>query len=265
MKNNKQGPKILFVDIETKPILAWVWGLFDQNVSLNQIKEDWCIISWAAKWFDSDKVFQADLRKGINNKNEKQMLKDIWSLLDEADIVVGQNSKSFDVKKLNEQFLKYDMGKPSPYKQEDTLVMSKRNFSPTSQKLEYRSKSLNKKYKKMDHSKFPGFELWKECISGNQVAWKEMATYNIFDVLSTEEYYNILKPWGSSINHDVYREDFKNICSCGSYNLIKRGFTYSNSGKFQIYQCTSCKSYTSSKTNLLNKDKKASLRKNEVS
>ena len=34
------GPKILIVDIETAPIVAQVWGLFDQNVGLNQIAQD---------------------------------------------------------------------------------------------------------------------------------------------------------------------------------------------------------------------------------
>ncbi len=30
--------KILVLDIETAPIVAHVWGLFDQNIGLNQIK-----------------------------------------------------------------------------------------------------------------------------------------------------------------------------------------------------------------------------------
>ena len=152
MREKNKGPKVLFVDIETKPLLAYCWGTFDQNISLQQIKEDWCIISWAAKWAGSKEVMQRDLRAGINDKNEKKMLQEIWKLLDEADIVIGQNSKRFDVKKLNEQFLKYEIDPPSPYRQEDTLTMSRKNFSPTSHKLEYRTKNLNKKYKKEEEA-----------------------------------------------------------------------------------------------------------------
>lgn len=253
--------KVLFLDIETKPILAWVWGLFDQNISLNQIKEDWCILSWAAKWEDSTKVMQRDLRKGINDKNEKAMLKGMWHLLNEADVVIGQNNKKFDVKKLNEKFLKYGMGPPSPYRQEDTLTMSKKNFAATSHKLEYRSKNLNKKYKKLSHSKFPGFELWIACIEGNQAAWKEMATYNIFDVLSTQEYYNVLRPWGTTVNYDVFHDAYHNVCSCGEQNWQRRGYGYTNVGKFQRYQCQSCGSWAQSKQNTLTKEKKATFRK----
>jgi len=253
-------PKVLFLDIETKPILAWVWGLFDQNIALNQIEEDWCIISVAAKWLDQKEVMQWDLRKGITPKNEKAMLKNIWKLLDEADIVVGKNSKSFDIKKLNEQFLKYGLGQPSPFRQEDTLSMSKKHFSPTSHKLEYRSKSLNKQYKKLEHSKYPGFSLWTACIKGDQKAWEEMATYNKFDVLSTKEYYKILQPWSSTINFNVYNDQLVNKCNCGSPRLQKRGFGYTNNSKVQRFQCTSCGSWMQSKINLLAKDKRKAIK-----
>ena len=40
-------PKILFLDIETCPIIADVWKLWDNNVGLNQIIKDWSIIAWA--------------------------------------------------------------------------------------------------------------------------------------------------------------------------------------------------------------------------
>jgi len=254
--------KVLFIDIETSPMLVYCWGLFDQNIALNQIKQDWHIISVAAKWSDEDEVIQYDLRNGINDKNEKSMLRRIWKLLDEADVVIGQNSKKFDIKKLNEKFLKYGFGVPSQYRQEDTLTMSKKFFAPTSHKLEYRSKNLNKKYKKLEHSKYPGFSLWVACLEGDQAAWEEMATYNKFDVLSTEEYFNILKPWAGGINYNVYSESLSNACNnCGHTNqLVKRGFRYTSVGKYQAFRCSNCGGWTQSKINLLTKEKKDSLR-----
>lgn len=255
--------KILFIDIETKPILAWVWGLFDQNIALNQIKEDWCIISFAAKWENSKEVIQYDIRKGLTDENEKNMLQKAWKLLDEADIVIGQNSDSFDIKKLNEKFLKYNLGKPSPYKTEDTLKMSRTSFSPTSHKLEYRSKNLNKKYKKLEHSKYPGFSLWIACIDGDKKAWEEMATYNKFDVLATEEYYKILRPWGTKHNINVFHDNLLNKCNCGEIKLQKRGFAYTTTKKLQKYQCTSCGAWTQGTKNLFSKEKNAALKGNK--
>ena len=53
VKNNKDL-KILVLDIETAPILGYVWQLFDQSVALNQIYKDTHILSWSAKWFESE-------------------------------------------------------------------------------------------------------------------------------------------------------------------------------------------------------------------
>jgi len=36
-------PKILLFDIETAPILAYTWDIWDQNIALNQIKQDWFV------------------------------------------------------------------------------------------------------------------------------------------------------------------------------------------------------------------------------
>ena len=259
MQKNK-SPRILYLDIETSPLLSYTWDIWDQTIGLNQIKEDWRIISFAAKWADEREVIQRDLRRGINDKNEYRMLKQVWKLLDKSDIVVGQNSKRFDIKKLNDKFLKYKMGPPSSYRQIDTLSLSKKYFSPTSHKLEYRSKTLNKKYKKMEHSKFSGFALWKECMNNNQTAWKEMALYNVWDVLSTEEYHLLLQPWDNSINYSVFSDDPMYHCNCGSDSFSKNGWKYTNFGKYRRWLCKDCGSESKDKTNLLSKVKQKLLR-----
>jgi hypothetical protein len=37
-------PKVLIYDIETAPILGYVWRLWDQNIGLNMIEQDWHVI-----------------------------------------------------------------------------------------------------------------------------------------------------------------------------------------------------------------------------
>lgn len=193
---NKE-PKILIFDIETAPILAHVWGLFDQNVGLNQIETDWHVLSWSAKWLDDppSKVMYQDQRNAKNVTNDKKILESIRDLLDQADQVVTQNGIKFDSKKLNARFLFHEIKSPSSYRHRDTLRMAKKYFNLTSYKLEYMTDKFCKKYKKLKHKKFPGHELWKECLKGNKEAWDEMKKYNIHDVLATEELYNVLKQW----------------------------------------------------------------------
>jgi hypothetical protein len=152
------------------------------------------------------------------------------------------------------------MQPPSSYKQIDTLLIAKKHFGFTSNKLEYMSKNLCSKHKKMSHSNFPGFELWIECMKGNKKAWEEMKEYNIYDVLALEELYNEVRKWDSSINFNVYSDDLKTKCNCGHGELQKRGYNYSNTGKFQRYQCTKCGAWSAGKLNLLSKEKRQSLK-----
>ena len=264
MSKKSDGPKILFIDIETSPLISYTWGIWDQNIALNQIYKDWNIIAWAAKWQDSSEIMYMDQRKGINEKNEKKLLQEMWKLMDEADIIVGQNSKKFDTKKLNSKFLLHKMQPPSSYKQIDTLQLAKKHFSMTSNKLEFLSDKLNIKYKKLKHDKYPGFELWKEVMNGNQSAWKEMEKYNKFDVLATEELYTKIRAWDNSINFNVYREEEDMVCTCGSKNFKLNGFSYTSVGKYRRYKCKDCSSELKSRFSELTLEKRKSLKTGTV-
>src|ERR1035437_3391457 len=122
-----KGPKVLIFDIETAPIIAHVWSIWEQNVGLNQIVADWHVMSWSAKWLDapSTQVMYEDQRLEQNIENDKRLLQGIWDLLDEADVVITQNGKSFDQKKLNARFVMNGFQPPSSYKHIDTKIIAK--------------------------------------------------------------------------------------------------------------------------------------------
>lgn len=258
-KSNK--PKVLIFDIETAPILAHCWGLWDNNVSLNQIDRDWYVLSWSAKWLGDpeSKVMYADQRNVKNMENDSGILKKIWNLLDQADIVITQNGKKFDQKKLNARFILNGMPPVSSYRHIDTFLIAKKHFGFTSNKLEYMTDKLCTKYKKMSKRKFAGFDMWKECLAGNKLAWKEMEQYNKYDVLSLEELYTKLMPWDNSINFSLYSEEETHICHCGSTELIRNGYYYTNTSKYQKYKCKSCNAESRSGINLFSKEKVRSL------
>lgn len=258
----KREAKILVFDIETAPILGYVWGMWEQNVALNQIKSDWHLLSWAAKWLDKPEVFYMDQRDAKNVEDDKKILKGLWELLNEADVVLGQNSKSFDTKKVNARFIINGLGPPSPYQQIDTKVLAKKYFAFTSNKLEYMADKLCTK-KKSQHKEFQGFELWRECLKGNKRAWDELRKYNIADILATEELYKKMAPWGPGVNLNIYHSESVFRCSCGSTNLLSRGFGFNLSGKYRKYQCKDCGGWCSeagAKNNLFSDVKKASLK-----
>lgn len=265
MNKNHFGPKVLVLDVETAPIVSHTWGIWEQNVGLNQIKSDWHILSWAAKWLGDppSKIMYMDQRKAKNIEDDSLILKGIWDLIDECDIVLTQNGKQFDAKKLNARFILNGFKPPKPYKHIDTKEIAKRHFAFTSNKLEYMTDKLCKKYKKIKHAEFGGFELWKECLAGNIRAWREMEKYNKYDVLSLEELYTKLAPWDRTVDFNLYTESHDTKCNCGSSKLQKRGFQFSTSGKFQKFQCQDCGSWCTAKgakNNLMSKDKRASLK-----
>lgn len=258
MKN--KSPRILIIDIETSPLISYTWALFDQNVNLNQVLKDWNILSYAAKFLDEDKIYYQDQSNAKDIHNDKKLLESIWKLLDSADIVIGQNSVAFDVKKIKARMIIHGMKPPSSFKQIDTMLLAKKYFNFTSNKLEYLSNKLCTKYKKLTHGKFSGFELWKECLKGNKKAWAEMKTYNIHDVLATEELYLKLQPYDNSFNPNLYTDELTMKCACGSTRFKKNGYKYTSTGKFQRHVCLDCGSEAKDRTNLFSKEKKASLK-----
>ena len=41
--------RLLVLDVETRPNLAYVWKIWDENIGINQIEESTEVICWAAK------------------------------------------------------------------------------------------------------------------------------------------------------------------------------------------------------------------------
>ena len=252
-KSFHSGPRVLLLDIETTPTLSYHWGMYQQDIAINQIHKDWEILSFAAKWLHHDKITYID-------KRNKRMLRTIWEMVDACDIMVTHNGKSFDSKKLNAQFILAGFKPPSAHKHIDTLLIARRKFAFTSNKLEYLSDKLCS-HKKDKHSKFPGFELWKACMNNVKEAWKELEKYNRQDILALEDLYKKLYPWDARINFNLYRDDSLNICHCGNDNFHKKGFALTEAGKFQRYKCTNCGAETRDGVNLLSKSKRATIRK----
>lgn len=242
-------PKILMLDIETAPLTAYVWGMWKQNVGYNQLEHEWYILTWAAKWLDDRKVQSARLSgydlPPQSDTVDKDILEPLWTLLDEADIVVAHNGRRFDVPKINARFLKCGFNPPSPFKQIDTLAEAKKTFRFTSNRLDALAKHLGVG-KKMDTG---GFELWKDCIHGSEKALAKMLKYNIQDIKILEDVYLAMRPWmPNHPNLGVYIEGEKHVCpKCSSEDLQRRGFQYTQVGKYQRFQCLSCGGWSKSR------------------
>jgi len=65
------------------------------------------------------------------------MLDDLHALMDEADVVCGWNSTTFDHKHIKREFLEAGMLPPSPTKDLDLMRVVKSQFRFPSNKLDY--------------------------------------------------------------------------------------------------------------------------------
>lgn len=230
--------KILLLDIECAPNLATVWGIWQQNVALNQLLESSYTLCYAAKWYGESKI----MFDSIYKTDRKHMLKSIHELIESADVIVHYNGLRFDVPMLNKEFLEAGMHPPSPVKHIDLLRVIKSNFRFVSNKLDYVSQRLGLG-KKTDHE---GHELWLKVMNNERAAWKRMETYNKNDVVLLEKLYDRLKGWiKQHPNHNAYSAN--TVCTnCGSSKLHKRGEVRSRTSIFQRFQCQSCGAWSRS-------------------
>jgi DNA polymerase III epsilon subunit-like protein len=259
-KRRKAGPKVLVLDIETAPLIAHMWSLWQNGFGLNQLQQDWHLLSYAAKWIDSDEVFYRDQRGLEDITDDTILLEEIWELLDEADFVIGHNIRKFDIKKIKARMLLKGFTPPSTFRQIDTLIIAKSVFAFTSNKLEYLTDKLCKVFKKSKHGKFHGHSLWTECLKGNLEAWQEMENYNKYDILSNQELYETLAPWDARLpNFDLY---FPEVVDMNVW--VEDGFHYTNLGKYQRYRHIDTGQYRRGRKNLLTKEKRASLLSNII-
>ena len=197
--------KILLLDIETTPLQVYTWGLWDQNIGINQIIKSTEMMCFGAKWLGQKSV----TFKSVHHDGKKTMLEELHKLMDEADVLVGWNSAAFDHKHINREFLENGMTPPAPTKDLDLMSITKANFQFPSNKLDYVAQKLGVG-SKVKHS---GFELWIKCMDGDDKAWREMKKYQIQDVQLLDSLYDILLPWfpGSGSVSSKERQDLVEV------------------------------------------------------
>lgn len=241
------NPKVILLDIETSPIMGYTWSTFDANVL--KILEPSKILSVSWKELHSPTVNvkaisdYSGYKKGVID--DTKLVKEIWKVLDEADVVVAHHGDRFDLPKLNARFVWYGLNAPSIYKTIDTKKVASRYFKFDSNSLNNLGSYLNLG-KKVENG---GFDLWVRCIAGDKEAWALMKDYNKQDVVLLEKVYLKLRPYiENHPNLNLLSDKPKGDISCPtcqSSNVTKRGFSTTLTGRKQRYQCGDCGSWSS--------------------
>lgn len=240
---SKSQARICVFDIENMAALGWHWGIYDQTII--KVQKPQHLLSIAYKWVGEKKVHIISLPDYKLYKkdphNDYELVKAFWEVMNEADVLVGHNSRSFDTKMMNAAFMRHKLPPPAPYKQVDTKTEAKKSSRFLSNKLD----DLGDEFKIGKKMKHQGFDLWLGCDSGDMKCWKTMCKYNVQDVILTEKLYLELRPWMNNHPNMGIMEDRPKACNkCGSQRMIiHKKRVISNAGYKMQYQCGDCGGY----------------------
>lgn len=180
----------------------------------------------------------------IKKSGKQGVIRAIYDLLNEADVVVHYNGKRFDIPTLNKEFLLAKLSPPAPFKQIDLYQTIKKKFRFVSNKLAYVTQQLG----------FPGkitttHQLWLDCMNGNEKAWEKMEAYNRRDVTELEKVYKRVLPWiETHPNVGMFTDTDRPACTnCGCTKLQSRGIQYNRVQSYKRFQCTKCHSWVRSR------------------
>lgn len=250
----KQGPaKVLLFDIETSPMIAYNWNRKPNYLPEGMILEDWFVINWAAKWlFDDEMITSVVTPEEARNRDDKRVVKNLWKLLNEADVVIAHYGDMFDIKMMNGRFFKHNLNLPMPYRSIDTKKAASKRMRLPAFNLNYIAR-----YMGLDQKHSTDFDLWVQCMAGNQEKLNEMDEYCQQDVRVLEDVYLKLRPFiQPHPNLGMYIEtDTKTCPACGSEDLEIEGKYATTVNIYDAYRCQDCGSITRSrKSKIKNRD-----------
>lgn len=238
--------RVLLYDIETAPLLAYIWSPCDEYVQMDRLIHDSFLLSWSAKWLGEDAV-EGDVVSSEEavRQDDQRIVARLAELIRSADLVVAHNGDSFDLPKLNNRLLQLGIQPLGPVKTIDTLSLARKNFRLAYNKLDYLGEFLG-----LGRKIHTEFELWRSCYMGDGVALGKMLKYNKQDVVLLEKVFNALKPYVRSLPRLVDAGyDGQIACPfCGSEKLKESGLYRTNASTFQKYVCGDCGRHGRSKT-----------------
>jgi len=243
-------PKIVFFDIETLPnmdeaIKVWcqlsnypgqtmkatITSIICVGYKVLGEKRTHCINAWDYPEWETD----------VNN--DKKVCEEIYNVLKDADAVVTHNGVRFDWKHLQTRLMVNGLPTLSKIKHIDTCLVARRNLLSFNNRLGYLGEWL------VGDSKLEngGWELWVKVNKRVKSACKLMTKYCKQDVILLEKVFEKLRPFIKNLpNRNLYRSTHKMIngeyvCpTCGSPNIKRNGWCYTQTLKYQRILCLHC-------------------------
>jgi hypothetical protein len=234
-------PKIILFDIESSPVTALVWGKVVDGPVL-RVLEDWQLLCFSYKELGKKKVTVMSRK----DYSERQLVKHLRDVIDGADIVIAQNGKKFDIRKLNAKIIGFDFKPPAAPQVVDTLLESRKYFGFTGHSLDELLVVLKAPFRKMKH---PGLDMWTESMAGNKTMLTKMERYCARDTVGLEFIYNKMKGWMSNHPNLSQISGRPDSCPrCGNEKLHSIGVWHTKTATYPRFRCYSCNAVVRGRT-----------------
>lgn len=178
----------LFLDLETSPNIVTSWRVgYKINLSYHDIIKERAVIVACYKW-EGEKTVHSLCWD--DSQDDKQVLKELVALVNQADEVIGHNGARFDVPWVRTRCVYHKLPVINPdLKVIDTLQWARRYFYFNSNRLDYLGQFLGVGGKVKTES-----GLWtKVVMNKDKKALGRMVTYCKGDILLLEKVFNRLK------------------------------------------------------------------------
>lgn len=248
---NKPQARILVIDIETAPFLAYTFRRWKANIGQENVEKEGYILCYAAKWLGDDNIIFSRIKEP---ENDYDIVKEMKELIDQADVVIAHNAVKFDMPTIATRMLYHGMTPFAPHKVVDTLKIAKQQFRFPSNSLDAIASYLGLDEQKMKHS---GFGLWKRVMQMDEEAWNEMEEYNIQDILVLEKVYEKLRSWDKfAPNMSLYKKGSVASCVvCTSDKLEKVDkLSHTALSSFHTLRCKECGKVMRTRQNVRSKE-----------
>jgi len=241
-----QDMKVLVWDVETAPMLGFVWQAKTDWVSSRMLQHEVFLLSWAAKWVGDRKVISARVTgEEAVAQDDSRIVAELIDLIRQADILVAHNGNRFDVKVLAGRALLNQQEPLGHIHTIDTLQLAKGSFRLSHNSLDHLARRLG-----VPTKLGTSFDLWRSCYYGDEKALAKMDRYCRRDVRVLEDVYEKMKPYVKGLPRlQVADHDMEHACPhCGGENLQRRGHANTNAGTYQRWQCQDCSRWGRSRT-----------------
>lgn len=254
-------PNILYLDIENSQMIVEfpTYSLYNiDRIHPKFIKHDWYITCAAWAWLDNtnqkvgniEGVKVSDFKSAYKKdfRDDLGVVKRLHEVMSQADLIVGHNSDSFDIKKINYKFIKYGLEPLDLPPTVDTLKSARKYARSSSNSLYYLAKEFNVPLK-VDL----GSGIMHAADRGCSSSLDKLFKYCKGDIKAGASLYFKLLPYIKNhpninrilgIQKKATPKSIKACGSCGSKRIIRNGYRATKTGRKQRYICQDCGSST---------------------